>query len=162
MTTMSHPITSTLGQSEREATGALLQAALLDLIDLSLVAKQAHWNVVGRHFRDVHFHLDELVALARKYTDEVAERSSAIGVSPDGRVRTVAAGSRVPEFPDGWQTDKNVVRAIVEALDVVALRMRTRVEESEQPDPVTQDLFIEITQALEKTRWMWQAKLVES
>ncbi|GGM77481.1 DNA starvation/stationary phase protection protein [Longimycelium tulufanense] len=162
MTTMSHPITSTLGRAERDSVGELLQAALLDLIDLSLVAKQAHWNVVGRHFRDVHLHLDELVATARKYTDDVAERAAAIGVSPDGRVRTVAAGTRVPEFPEGWQADKDVVRAIVETLDVVALRMRTRVEESDKSDLVTQDLFIEITTELEKARWMWQAQLAET
>jgi starvation-inducible DNA-binding protein len=30
------------------------------------VAKQAHWNLVGRQFHDVHLHLDELVDTARK------------------------------------------------------------------------------------------------
>ena len=49
------------------------------------MAKQAHWNLVGRQFHDVHLHLDELVDTARKYSDEVAERAAAIGVSPDGR-----------------------------------------------------------------------------
>ena len=51
----------------------------------SLVAKQVHWNVVGPRFRSVHLQLDEVVDTARQHADTVAERASAIGVSPDGR-----------------------------------------------------------------------------
>jgi hypothetical protein len=39
-----HP---TLRHEERDALGTALQAVLIDLIDLSLVAKQLHWNVTG-------------------------------------------------------------------------------------------------------------------
>jgi starvation-inducible DNA-binding protein len=83
--TMPEPIPSTLDDQARTTTANALQATLVDLIDLSLVAKQAHWNLIGRQFHDVHLHLDELVDTSRKYSDEVAERMSAIGVSPDGR-----------------------------------------------------------------------------
>ena len=96
---MSHPIPSTLGQAERDTTAAALQASLVDLVDLSLVAKQAHWNLVGRQFHDVHLHLDELVATARDYSDKVAERMSAIGVPPDGRARTVTRARSYPTSP---------------------------------------------------------------
>ena len=60
------------------------------------MAKQAHWNLVGRQFHDVHLHLDELVDTARKYSDQVAERAAAIGVSPDGRAATITA--RIPGY----------------------------------------------------------------
>ncbi|WP_143342832.1 Dps family protein, partial [Crossiella equi] len=118
----SSPITSPLGDAERTSTGKALQGALVDLIDLSLVAKQAHWNVVGRQFRDVHLQLDELVATAREYTDQVAERASAIGVSPDGRVTTVAEHSGAPKFPDGWQKDTDVIGAVVATLGALVQR----------------------------------------
>ena len=95
------PISSPLGQAEKEPVAGVLQSTLVDLIDLSLIAKQAHWNVVGKNFRSVHLQLDELVTLARTYTDEVAERASALGISPNGKVRTVAEGS-VLDFPEGW------------------------------------------------------------
>ncbi|MGW0517913.1 Dps family protein [Crossiella sp. NPDC003009] len=153
------PIKSPLGPAERDATGAVLQAALVDLIDLSLIAKQAHWNVVGRQFRDVHLQLDELVADARNYTDQVAERASAIGVSPDGRVATVAETSGVPAFPDGWKKDTDVIGAIVTTLDTLIQRMRARIDATDKTDLVTQDLFIEITGKLEEAHWMWQAQL---
>jgi len=33
---------------------------LVELTDLSLQAKQLHWNVIGRHFRSLHEQLDAL------------------------------------------------------------------------------------------------------
>ena len=41
--THAHP---TLGSSERREVGALLERSLVDLLDLALMAKQAHWNLV--------------------------------------------------------------------------------------------------------------------
>src|SRR5271155_5799943 len=38
-----------------------LQRVLVDLIELHLQGKQAHWNVVGTNFRDLHLQLDEIV-----------------------------------------------------------------------------------------------------
>ncbi|SFT03005.1 Dps family protein [Saccharopolyspora flava] len=155
----SGPITSPLGDADREITGEVLQDTLLDLIDLHLVAKQAHWNVVGRFFRDVHLQLDELVTAARGYADDVAERAVAIGVSPDGRAATVAKGSGLPEFPADWRTDKQVIEAIVDSLGEVITRLRKRIDETDKTDLVTQDLLIAISSDLEKSRWMWQAQL---
>ena len=153
------PITSPLEAAARDETGRVLQEALVDLIDLSLVAKQAHWNVVGRNFRSVHLQLDELVAAAREYTDQVAERASAIGVSPDGRAATVAKHSGVPEFANGWRDDEAVARAIATTLLEVVQRMRARIKTTDDTDLVTQDLIIALTAKLEEAHWMWQAQL---
>ncbi|WP_020501225.1 Dps family protein [Sciscionella marina] len=157
--TSTKPITSPIGQAETEITGATLSSALLDLIDLSLFGKQAHWTVVGEHFRTVHLQLDELVDTARNYADEVAERAAAIGVPVDGRAQTVASGSGVENLDADWHQDRAVIEAVVAALTSVIDRMRARIEETEKSDQVTQDLFIEIARELEKARWMWQAQL---
>lgn len=153
------PITSPLSAEERDITGGVLQDTLVDLIDLHLVAKQAHWNVVGRFFRDVHLQLDELVTSARGYADDVAERAVTIGVSPDGRAGTVAKGSDVPEFEPDWHNDQEVVQAIVTALGEVIKGLRKRIDETDKTDLVTQDLLIAIAADLEKSHWMWQAQL---
>jgi starvation-inducible DNA-binding protein len=152
------PITSPLGDAEKEATGAVLQATLVDLIDLSLIAKQAHWNVVGQNFRSAHLQLDELVSAARQYTDDVAERANAIGVSPNGKAKTVVESSGIPAYPDNWQTVEATVAAIVEILGEVIKRLRKRIDETDKTDLVTQDLLIEIAAELEKQHWMWQAQ----
>ncbi|MEV0677245.1 DNA starvation/stationary phase protection protein [Actinosynnema sp. NPDC050436] len=152
------PISSPLSDADKKSVGTVLQATLVDLIDLSLVAKQAHWNVVGKNFRSVHLQLDELVTTARTYTDEVAERASALGISPNGKAKTVAASSGVPDFPDGWLKEDDVVAAVVTALAKLIERLRGRIDETDKSDLVTQDLLIEITKQLEQAHWMWQAQ----
>jgi starvation-inducible DNA-binding protein len=151
-------IKSPLSEDARKVTGEALQGALVDLIDLALVAKQAHWNVLGRNFRSIHLQLDEVVATARQYADLVAERAAAIGVTPDGRARTVAAATSVPPVPDGWLQDADVVSRFVDIHRAVIEGMRERIAATAEPDPVTQDIFLDIAATLEKQSWMFQAE----
>ncbi|MGX1854632.1 DNA starvation/stationary phase protection protein [Streptomyces sp. NBC_01456] len=151
-------VKSTLSDEGRGIVGHALQGALVDLVDLSLVAKQVHWNVVGPRFRSVHLQLDDVVASARTHADTVAERASAIGVPPDGRAATVAKTSGIGEIGDGWIKDGEVVRAMVEALSAVIGRMRERIGATADPDPVSQDILIGLTADLEKHHWMFQAE----
>ncbi|MER5832372.1 DNA starvation/stationary phase protection protein [Streptomyces sp. NPDC047880] len=151
-------VKSPLSDANLKTVSEALQGALVDLVDLALVAKQIHWNVVGPRFRSVHLQLDEVVDTARKYSDTVAERAAALGISPDGRAATVAVGSGIGVTPEGWVDDTTAVGALVEALGAVIARMRERVETTGEPDPVSQDIFIGITADLEKHHWMFQAE----
>src|ERR1700739_3205357 len=89
-----------------------LQRVLADLIELHLQGKQAHWNVVGTNFRDLHLQLDELVDFARAGSDTIAERMRALDVVPDGRSDTVPATTTLPQFPAGEQNTGDVVDLI--------------------------------------------------
>ncbi|WP_051816374.1 Dps family protein [Streptomyces sp. NRRL WC-3744] len=73
----------------------------LDLIELHLQGKQAHWNVVGRNCRDLHLELDDIVDTARETADTVAEHIGALGTAVDGRSDMVAATTTLPAFPCG-------------------------------------------------------------
>lgn len=156
---MNSPISSTLSDENRKVAADALQNVLVDVIDLSLIGKQAHWNVVGSQFRSIHLDLDELVTTAREFTDQVAERLTAIGVSPDGRVATVARDSGTKGFGDGWSKDTEVVASIVGNLAAVIARLREGIEATGDADPVTQDLLIGQAARLEQLHWMWQAQL---
>jgi starvation-inducible DNA-binding protein len=151
-------VKSPLSDTNLKTVSEALQGALVDLLDLSLVAKQIHWNVIGPRFRSVHLQLDEVVDTARRHSDTVAERSSALGVPPDGRSATVAQGSGIGSVPQGWVKDGDAVGTLVSALGAVIKRMRKRVEATAEADPVSQDIFIGITAELEKHHWMFQAE----
>ncbi|MEU6527007.1 DNA starvation/stationary phase protection protein [Streptomyces sp. NPDC046924] len=151
-------VKSPLSDENLKTVSEALQGALVDLVDLALVAKQIHWNVVGQRFRSVHLQLDEVVTLARTHSDTVAERSAALGVSPDGRAATVAVGSGIGVTPEGWVDDTAAVGAMVDALGAVIERMRERVGATAEPDPVSQDILISATADLEKQHWMFQAE----
>ncbi|MFF4956573.1 Dps family protein [Streptomyces sp. NPDC001222] len=151
-------VKSPLSDPDVKIVSEALQGALVDLLDLSLVAKQVHWNVIGPRFRSIHLQLDEVVDSARLHSDTVAERSSALGVPPDGRAATVAQGSGIGAVPQGWVKDTDAVGTLVSALGAVIARMRERVQATAAPDPVSQDIFIGITADLEKHHWMFQAE----
>ncbi|MEV0183664.1 DNA starvation/stationary phase protection protein [Streptomyces sp. NPDC050625] len=151
-------VKSTLSDPDRKTVSEALQGALVDLVDLSLAAKQIHWNIVGPRFRSIHLQLDEVVDSARTHSDTVAERASTLGVPPDGRASTVAAGSGIGATPAGWVKDTDAVGTLVDALGRVITRMRERVEATGKADPVSQDIFISITADLEKHHWMFQAE----
>lgn len=136
-----------------------LQATLLELVDLSLLGKQAHWNVVGAHFRSIHLQLDEIVDIARLSSDRVAERMSTIGASPDGRAETVATGSELAPFPQGFVAGTDTVKLVTAAMETIAARMRERIIRIGDDDPVSQDILIGISDEVEKATWMLRAQL---
>ncbi|MCX4407530.1 Dps family protein [Streptomyces sp. NPDC059837] len=151
-------VKSPLSDADLRTVSGALQGALVDLVDLSLVAKQVHWNVVGPRFRSIHLQLDEVVDTARLHSDTVAERASTLGVPPDGRAATVATSSGIGVTPEGWIKDTDAVGMLVDALSAVISRMRVRVDATGEADPVSQDIFIQITADLEKHHWMFQAE----
>jgi starvation-inducible DNA-binding protein len=151
-------INSVLEPQARDVTAAALQQTLVDLIDLGLVGKQAHWTVTGPRFRSLHQQLDEVVDTARTHADTIAERCAAIGVAPNGLAATVAHLSRVPQPPSGWENDDDVVAFFTDVYAKVIAGLRERITEVGYTDPVSQDLLITVTADLEKQYWMFQAE----
>ncbi|MDQ0597395.1 starvation-inducible DNA-binding protein [Streptomyces canus] len=151
-------VRSTLPEDARRIAGDALQSTLVDLLGLSLIGKQAHWNIVGPRFRSIHLQLDEVVDTARSYSDTVAERAAALGLPPDGRPETIASAYTLPGPKEGWQRDNDVVALMMETLETAIGRLRERIAATEKADPVTQDLLIGITAELEKQRWMFDAE----
>ncbi|MCT9078324.1 Dps family protein [Streptomyces fulvoviolaceus] len=151
-------VKSTLPEPARQVVGDALQSTLVDLLGLSLIGKQAHWNLVGPRFRSIHLQLDEVVSAAREFSDTVAERAAALGLPPDGRPETIASAFTLPAPKDGWVRDTEVVEVMVESLETAIGRLRERIEATDKADPVTQDLLISVTAELEKQRWMFDAE----
>jgi starvation-inducible DNA-binding protein len=131
-----------------------MQAVLVDLIELHLQGKQAHWNVVGKNFRDLHLQLDEIVEAARDFSDEVAERIRAMHAIVDGRSDTVAATTSLPEFPNGEISTTDTIDLITTRLDTTVSRIRRVHDAVDQEDPTSSDLLHQIIARLEQLSWM--------
>ena len=142
---------------ERKEIGRLLQASLVELVDLSLLGKQLHWSVVGQHFRTLHLQLDELVDSWRELSDTVAERAVALGFPVDGQSATVA-GSLAP-VKAGPLEDHVVVRELTTRLAEVVERVRERMDRLGELDAASQDVAIEVLRALEQQLWMVRVQL---
>ena len=137
---------------------AILQEVLVDLIDLGLLSKQAHWNVYGPSFRPVHLELDDVVEQLLEWQDEVAERISALGGHPDGRASTVASSSRVASLDAGPLKDSDVVKAMKDRLTAVSEAISAKFEDLDDDLP-SQDVLIGIVAGLDKAAWFFRAQI---
>ena len=135
-----------------------LQAVLVDLIELAGQGKQAHWNIVGRNFRDLHRQLDEIIEFARDSGDEVAERMRALHAVPDGRSDTVAATTTLPEFPAGEVDTKDAVDLVTVRLEATVGTMREVHDAVDEEDPTSADILHAIITVLEQHAWMVSAE----
>jgi starvation-inducible DNA-binding protein len=135
-----------------------LQSVLVDLIELASQGKQAHWNVVGKNFRDTHRILDEIIEAARGFSDEVAERMRALHGIPDGRSDTVSANTSLPEFPSGEVATTDVIDLITVRLESVVHTMREVHDQVDEEDPTSADILHAIIEKLEQFAWMVSAE----
>lgn len=146
------------GFTASETLSESLQRVLVDLIELSLQGKQAHWNVVGTNFRDTHLQLDEIIEAARLFADTVAERMRALHALPDGRSDVVADTTTLPEFPQGEIATTEVIDLMTERLDDVAATCREVHDAVDEEDPTSADILHTILERIEQLSWMVSAE----
>ena len=148
-----------IDRQHREEVGRELQATLVELIDLSLIGKQLHWNIFGRPFKPLHEQLDELVDSWRDLSDTVAERAVALGLTPDGTAAAVGGGSNIDPVDTGTLDTDTAVRELVDRLADVAGRIRGRMNRLGDTDLASQDVLIEVVRELEKQLWMLRVSM---
>jgi starvation-inducible DNA-binding protein len=138
--------------------GESMQAVLVDLLELAGQGKQAHWNVVGRNFRDTHRILDEIIESAREFSDTVAERMRALHAVPDGRSDTVAETTTLPEYPQGEIDTTETVDLITIRLENTVSTIRDVHDDVDEEDPTSADILHAIIEKLEQYAWMVSAE----
>jgi len=142
-----------------ESTARVLQERLAALLDLSLVLKHIHWNVVGPTFIGVHEMLDPQVDAVRLMVDETAERIATLGASPNG-----LAGNLVTVRTwDDYAVGRATVPEHLAALDLVyagtVAGHRDAIAQLDELDPVSQDMIITQSGQLEQFQWFVRAHL---
>ena len=155
-----HKTRNDLAQNTRGAVISLLQARLVDAIDLSTQAKQAHWNVKGPHFIGLHELFDQVHEHVDAAVDLVAERLVALGGVAEGTARVVAKRSGLAEYPLDIAAGTDHCEALAKALATFGKAVRKSIDEAgEAGDQDTADLFTEISRQADKDLWMVEAHL---
>src|SRR5262245_33840861 len=133
----------------------LLAARLADAIDLSLQAKQAHWNVRGPHLLSLHELFDKVADETREYADTIAERIAQLGGIAEGTARAVGKRSALSEYPLQIMDGREHVEALSNALAAFGKSVRAAIDVSDElRDRDTADLFPEVSRGTDKLLWM--------
>ena len=153
-----HATRNDLKSNTRKTSIEVLNGRLVEAIDLALLTKQAHWNIVGPNFRDLHLNLDEVVAIARASADDVAERMRALHAAPDARPAVVAEQTTLPEFPQGEVLTHDAIDLVTASIEGTVGTMRSVHDEVDEADPTSADILHGIIEKLEQQAWFISAE----
>lgn len=153
-----YPTKNSLPESVRIQITTLLQERLVDSIDLTLQAKQAHWNVKGPNFIALHELFDKVAEDAETYVDLIAERIIQLGGVAVGTRGPVGKNSTLPEYPVTISSGKEHVAAMSHALAYFGESVRKAIgQATEINDAGTADILTQISRAADKFLWFVEA-----
>jgi len=149
-----------LDEDTRRSMVILLNQRLADAFDLFSQTKQAHWNVKGPNFFQLHKLFDELAEQVEEHVDLLAERATALGGQAMGTVRMAATGSSLPELPMDAAGDMAFVEALADRFARVAARVGEGIDRADEAgDKATSDLLTQIARDLDQSLYFLEAHL---
>ena len=154
------PSRSYLPESVRTTSIGLLNRCLADLVTVTMQLKDAHWNVKGMQFYQLHGLFEDLVETLEPHADAIAERASALGGQALGTPHDVVQTSRIPQLPreavDGQTLldDMTYRLSLLDASIYRAIETATR-----QEDLDSADLLNEVSRDVSKALWFVEAHL---
>jgi starvation-inducible DNA-binding protein len=126
---------------------------------LALTLKHVHWNVVGPHFIAVHQMIDPQVESVREMVDAIAERIATLGVSPSGTPGGIVERRTWDDYSIGRADSIAHLGALDVVYQSIIAAHREAADDTEDTDPVTNDLLIGHLHSLELFHWFVRAHL---
>jgi starvation-inducible DNA-binding protein len=149
-----------LPEDVRSEMITLLNERLADFLDLERQCKQAHWNVKGPRFQQLHLLFDDTAALAVTWADDLAERAMQLGGIAEGTVQAVAERTSLRAAPLVAPDADTWIGVVTEALACCANGARKNIEPADDAgDAITADLLTRITSEADKQLWFVEAHL---
>ena len=149
-----------LAEDVRVKAIAILNQTLAATLDLKTQTKQAHWNVKGMDFSQLHELFDEMATELEEYVDMVAERVTALGGTALGTARIAAAESILPEYDLDAVSGAEHVTVLADRYGAYAKHVREAIDQTDDlGDADTADLYTEISRTIDKRLWFLEAHL---
>lgn len=148
-----------LGDESRAAVIPSLGDLLTTLIDLRLQARQAHWNVRGRDFYQLHQLFDEIQEALDSFSDRVAERVAGLGGFATSCVRCVSKHSPLSPL-DETHEPLGLVSHLANGIALLSSQCRY-VASICDCDIVTENIVCDLSEIADKYLWQLEATIDE-
>ncbi|MGD1865567.1 MAG: DNA starvation/stationary phase protection protein Dps [Phormidesmis sp.] len=156
-----YPTRIDLPLDTRKSVVDMLNGTLAATTDLRTQTKQAHWNVKGKDFYQLHLLFDEMAGELEEFADMVAERVTALAGTAMGTVRMAASNSILPEYDFDAVGGMEHVAALADRYAAYAKHLREGIASADDlGDMDTSDLYTEISRTIDKRLWFLEAHLV--
>ena len=155
-----HPTRIDLPEQNRDQVCEILNDALAETLDLKTQVKQAHWNVKGVHFYQLHLLFDEMASELEEFVDLVAERVTTLGGTAMGTVRMAADKTTLPDYPTDILEGMDHVVALADRYAQYGESVRENIDVTDHlQDKDTADIFTEISRQIDLRLWFLEAHL---
>jgi starvation-inducible DNA-binding protein len=153
------PTRNDVADNAKKVSIGVLQGCLVDSIDLYNATRQAHWNVKGPHFGELHKLFEEFYNNLQEATDDLAERIVQLGGTANGTTQTLSQ-TRLPPYPTDIYAGMDHVRELADRYAQVAKTLREGIDQTDDAgDADTADLLTEKSREADKMLWMLEAHL---
>lgn len=119
-----------------------------------------HWNLSGPRFHSLHVFFGEQYHTLLEYIDMIAERNRIIEGTPVGTLEEVKKRMTLKEVASQTPSTSQMIASLSEGhYEIISEIQSTLKKLSNDIDPGTEDMLIEILRGHEKMQWMLRSHI---
>lgn len=152
-----------LPATARQAAVRLLGGLVAEVLDASMCARHARWNLRAPNVMALRTLLDEVSTGLMQQADALAERVTALGGSAPGTPQLVVTETTLKPYPSHRMTAHEHLDALATRIGLLSAEARiSGAECSDLGDPVTVHTLTEAHAAFDRLLWLVESHLVRT
>jgi starvation-inducible DNA-binding protein len=160
MASLLHETRMSLPEKERIESIAFLNKTLASLADLYAQTKQAHWNIKGLEFIELHLLFDKIAEEVENHADIVAERITSLGGTTLATTQEIGKNTQLRLYPVDIFSAKDHLEHLTHNYAILGELARKNIKATEElGDYATSDVYIALTRMLDHNLWFMEAHI---